>query len=51
MQRHKRWSSKKEKYYQNTRSYIEELVLHHTKKRTKLIRSFLLNKDQLESSG
>ena len=36
MDRHKRWSSKKEKYYQNTKSYIEELVLHHATKEQNL---------------
>ena len=29
LKHHKRWTSKKEKIYQETRSYIEELVLHH----------------------
>lgn len=29
LKHHKRWTSKKEKLYQETRSYIEELVLHH----------------------
>jgi hypothetical protein len=29
MNRNKRWTAKKEKHYQNLRSFIEELVLHN----------------------
>jgi len=36
LNRNKRWSPKKEKYYQETRSSIEELVLHHAGKEQNL---------------